>query len=299
MNTHDQLLLSEHSFDSKLSQFGRDRSSEIVTGVFGLRDTTPWAVLWLAFAWAVAEVIPGCQMLLSDFNATPPLGDCIPGAFFIAASIAAGSIWIWWTLLGSMPRQRQWQIFSVSCVTLVFSRFLLPEQLVSLLAVFAWTMVGVAAVALAVKYLLELSLEPIQAQVKSDLTIWLLLRYTLAAAVLAWFTRSIANEEDALLSSVEIFAVSVPLGILVGLVSFAMLWMLSRKYRWFYIGTLIVVVLPISAASALYFAQAFPLRELLIGAIFAASLSFFLHLLLFGMPLIARGLRFHHALINA
>ena len=293
MNTQDRLLLPQQSFKSDASKQTSYLPSRAVTDVFGLRDTTPWAVLWLAFAWAAVEVIPGSQMLLSDFNARTATGDSIPGAFLVAASIAAGAVWIWWTVLGCMSRLRQWQIFFTSAVVLVVSRFLLPEQLVSLLAVFAWTMLGVAAVALAVRYLLNLSLEPTEVQAKSDLTIWLLLRYTLAAALLAWFTRSIANDENALLSTIEIVAISLPLGFVVGLASFGMLWILSRKYRWLYIATLIILILPISAASALFLARTVTSKEILIAAVFAASVSFLMHMLLFGFPLIARGLRFY------
>lgn len=265
-----------------------------VVAVFGPQDTTPWSILWLAFAWSVLEAVPGASFFLRELNNQQPTGDSIIGAFFLATSLAGGAIWIWWTMMGSMPHSRRWQVFVASCLALIIFRFVLPAPLLSVVAVFAWAMTGTTAVVLSVRYLLGLSLEPRPiVKIKSELTIWLLLRYTLAAAVLAWFTRSIANQEDALLSRLEIFAIGLPLGLIVGLSTFAMLWMFTRRFRWVYLGLLFVVVLPLAAAVTMYLIQVYNTQEILIVSGFMGALSLFLHTIFLGLPLIARGLRFH------
>lgn len=279
-------------------------SCQIVHNIFGRRDTTPWAVLWLALIWAAVELVPGLSLLHSELTAARPTGDAIGGGFFTAALFAAGAYWTWWAMMGSMGPSRRWQVLVVSCGAVVAARLFLAEPLQTLLAVFAWSMMGTAAVALATRYLLGYSLTAKGAdqsphfsteqhvQPKNELSIWMLLRYTLAAAILAWFTRSVAEAEEGVLSSLEIVCLGIPLGLVNGGLSFLILWMLNRKWWWVYIGIFVVVALPIGGGVTFYASNQGATQSILPVTLFAAAISSLGHLIFFGLPLIAQGFYF-------
>ena len=275
-----------------------------VPKIFGPRDTTPWAALWLAIIWAAFELAPGLSLLHSELTATQPSGNAVGGGFFAVSLLAAGAYWTWWAMMGSMGAYRRWQILTISCLVVIAARYFLAESLQTLLAVVAWSMMGTAAVALGARYLLGYSLatkipaaEPPfvdekHGQAKQGLSIWLLLRYTLAAAILAWFTRSTGAAEEGVLSSLEIVCLGIPLGLVIGGLSFLVLWMLNRKWWWAYIGIFSVLVLPIGGGVTFYFSTQLANQSMLPIIFFVAAVSLLGHLIFFGLPLVAQGFYF-------
>ena len=293
MQPHSTSILGHDGtpqFDSDPSRAPSSRA--VVQQVFGRRDRTPWPVLWLSLLWVFAESPMALRLIAIELGSKDPTGDGIIGAVLGGSAIACGTLWIWYAILGSMANTSRWQMLVGCCAGMALVHVFASPMIQTVVAVFTWAMLGTTGVSLAVRYLLGITLNREHAEQKSDLTIWMLLRYMVAAAVLAWFTRSIGSDESIPLTPPQVVMFGIVAGIVSGLVSFIVLAAMSQRWRWVYLGLMLVLVLPLSAGATIYISQQFPSLQLTIVAIVAAYLSLAAHLILFSLPLIAYGLAF-------
>jgi MFS family permease len=258
-------------------------NSLLADDIFGREDRTPWGVLWLAIAWAVVEGGPGMALMAEDLRNDDPTGDFLVGAAGFASALACSALWVWFAVAGSMSGRRQWTIVVIAAIFLTCVRLAADLWIQMLTALLAWQIVGTAAVAMTMRY--GIGATPASTHRDGRLTIAALMRYTVAAAALAWFTRSLGITGVIPLSALQIVAIGLAIGLAVGSISMVVLFALASPWRWLALALLTAGIAPLAAIATFYLMNRYANEQILVGAVFSVTMSTIIHLILFALPL--------------